>query len=55
MASDGDETAVDLSAADCFRDGGGADAGHVAIDDAGEFVEGDDRRPLTLFSSQAEG
>ena len=41
VAGDGDETAVDLSAANCFRDGGGADAGHVAIDDAGEFVEGD--------------
>src|SRR6187551_3382272 len=43
MAGNRDESAIHGSAADRFGDGGTADPRHVTIDDAGEFIEGDDR------------
>src|SRR5436190_14002175 len=39
VARNGDEAARQVCAADALADCGGTDFGHVAVDDAGEFVE----------------
>jgi len=44
VAGDGDEAALDLAAAYCLGNGGGADLGDIAVDDAGKFIERNDGR-----------
>src|SRR6185437_10095742 len=46
VTGDGDKSLRDFSAADGARDRGRANAGHRAVDDAGEFVEDNERSAL---------
>src|SRR5690348_13075602 len=50
VTRDGDEPARNVAAADALRDRGRADFGHVAVNDAGEFVESDETHVRCLWS-----